>query len=123
MPKVRGYSLEDRIPKFIDSYLVNLGINVFMAMFSIFSMWSLILSSYHYTIDVLAGLLFTVSVWTVFHWIIRIRVLREETWLGALVWFIDNPMSCDDAVDMDMAPADEVREITESTKFEFNGIM
>lgn len=78
-------------PVLFSSVSVNLAINIFVTLFGILGMYSLIFSSYHYTIDVLSGFIFTATAWVVYHWYVRVRQLREETWLGRFIWSIDDP--------------------------------
>jgi hypothetical protein len=51
-------------------------------------MLSLIMSAYHYTIDVLFGHMVTMWVWGFYHWVVMLPSLRA-TWYGQIIMAVD----------------------------------
>lgn len=56
---------------------------------SFFGMFSLILATYHYSIDVLAGFILTTGIWMIYHWAAQVDDLKSTT-VGKFVQFWEN---------------------------------
>ncbi|KAI9138655.1 PAP2 superfamily C-terminal-domain-containing protein [Paraphysoderma sedebokerense] len=55
---------------------------------SFLGMASLVVSSYHYTIDVVVGFLITVVCWSIYHWVAW-RWIGQYTWWGRAIRYLD----------------------------------
>jgi len=64
-------------------------LNIFIYLYVFWGLFSLIFASYHYTIDVLAGCLITLTIWTIFHWYLEIPELRRRK-IGRALWIFDH---------------------------------
>lgn len=63
--------------------------NIIVTLLAIIGSFSLILASYHYTIDVIMAIVVTVTAWTGYHWCVRIPGLKYGTWVGRLINWCD----------------------------------
>jgi hypothetical protein len=65
-------------------------INVLVTIMNVIGMYSLIMASYHYSIDVLCAFIFSLMFWAIYHWAISIPELGS-TWWGDIINYIDDP--------------------------------
>jgi len=71
-------------------YCKNVWINILITILNVLGMYSLIMASYHYSIDVLCAFIFSVMFWSIYHWAISIPELGS-TWWGDIINYVDDP--------------------------------
>jgi hypothetical protein len=71
-------------------YCKSLWINILITILNVIGMYSLIMASYHYSIDVLCAFIFSVMFWSIYHWAISIPELGS-TWWGNIINYFDDP--------------------------------
>jgi len=72
-------------------YCKKIWINILITILNITGMYTLIMASYHYSIDVLCAFIFSVMFWAIYHWAISIPELGA-TWWGNIVNYFDDPL-------------------------------
>jgi len=65
-------------------------LNVFVTIINVLGMFTLVMSAYHYSIDVFAAFIFSVIFWSIYHWVVQIPQL-QGTWWGTIINWIDDP--------------------------------
>jgi len=65
-------------------------INILVTIFNVVGMFTLVMSSYHYSIDVVCGFIFSSMSWIIYHWAINIPQLGGSWW-GTIINWIDDP--------------------------------
>jgi len=71
-------------------YCKNIWINIVVTLLNVVGMFTLVMSSYHYSIDVLGGFIFSTIFWCIYHWAIKIPQLGG-TWWGTIINWCDDP--------------------------------
>ncbi|KND04722.1 uncharacterized protein SPPG_00429 [Spizellomyces punctatus DAOM BR117] len=64
-------------------------ITIPVVLFCIFGMLTLVMSSYHYTIDVLGAFVFTFLCWWLFHLAIEVDEIGNHRWWGKVIRWLD----------------------------------
>jgi len=71
-------------------YCKYIWLNVIITVVNVFGMFTLVMSAYHYSIDVVCGFIFSSLAWIIYHWAIRIPQLGGSWW-GTVINWIDDP--------------------------------
>lgn len=71
-------------------YCKKVWINILVTIMNIIGMYTLIMASYHYSIDVLCAFIFSVMFWAIYHWAISIPELGASWW-GNIINYFDDP--------------------------------
>jgi len=71
-------------------YCKVLWLNVFVTIINVLGMFTLVMSAYHYSIDVFAAFIFSTIFWSIYHWAVQIPQL-QGTWWGTIINWIDDP--------------------------------
>ena len=71
-------------------YCKKVWLNVIITIINAVGMFTLVMSSYHYSIDVVAALIFSIIFWIIYHWAVSIPQL-QGTWWGTIINWIDDP--------------------------------
>ncbi|ORX58544.1 hypothetical protein BCR36DRAFT_318052 [Piromyces finnis] len=69
-------------------------INIIVTIFNVVGMFTLIMSSYHYSIDVLCAFIFSSMAWVIYHWAVKNPQLGGSWW-GIIINYFDDPFYYD----------------------------